>query len=82
MLKAPPASDTLPDVRTMTADEIVAHAEKCKVKVKEGRVDFPRAFPAYASGNRFVSNVSGSTMFVPVTEVASGSLPSRLLGPL
>ena len=58
-----------PDVRTMSADELIAHAETCKVKVKDGRVDFPRTFPAYASGNRYVSNVPGSTMFVPVTEV-------------
>ena len=53
----------------MSADELIAHAERCKVKVKDGRVDFPRTFPAYASGNRYVSNVPGSTMFVPVTEV-------------
>jgi hypothetical protein len=69
LLKAPPATSKLPDVRTMSADELVAHAETCKVKVKDGRVDFPRTFPAYASGNRYVSNVPGSTMFVPVTEV-------------
>ena len=53
----------------MSADDLIAHAERCKVKVKDGRVDFPRTFPAYASGNRYVSNVPGSTMFVPVTEV-------------
>jgi hypothetical protein len=70
LLKSPPAGGgPLPDVRTMSADELIAHAEKCKVKVKDGRVDFPRTFPTYASGNRYVSNVRGSTMFVPVTEV-------------
>ena len=68
LLKPPPAGPH-GDVRTMSADELIAHAESCKVKVKDGRVDFPRAFPAYASGNRYVSNVPGSTMFVPVTEV-------------
>lgn len=69
LLKKP--AETLPpvDVRTLSADDLIAHAERCKVKVKDGRVDFPRAFPAYASGNRYVSNVPGSTMFVPVTEV-------------
>jgi len=70
LLKTPPAGGgPLPDVRTMSADELIVHAEKCKVKVKDGRVDFPRTFPTYASGNRYVSNVAGSTMFVPVTEV-------------
>src|SRR5262245_36911042 len=68
-LKPPPADGPLPDVRTMSADDLVAYAGRCKVKVKDGRLDFPRAFPAYASGNRYVSNVPGSTMFVPVTEV-------------
>jgi hypothetical protein len=61
---APPGS-----VRTMAADDLVAYAERCKVKIKDGRTEFPRVFPAYASGNRYVSNVPGSTMFVPVTEV-------------
>lgn len=69
LLKAPPASEPVPDVRTMSAEALIAHAARCKVKVLDGRVDFPRAFPAYASGNRYVSNVPGSTMFVPVTEV-------------
>ena len=69
MLRRPdgPAPDG--SVRTMAADDLVAHAERCKVKVTDGRVDFARGFPAYASGNRYVSNVPGSTMFVPVTEV-------------
>src|SRR4029450_2809884 len=34
LLKTPPAGGSpLPDVRTMSAEELVAHAEKCKVKV-------------------------------------------------
>jgi hypothetical protein len=68
-LKRPEGPALRADVRTMSADDLIAHAERCKVKIKDGRVDFPRAFPAYASGNRYVSNVPGSTMFVPVTEV-------------
>ena len=69
LLKAPSQPPSAADVRTMSADELIAHAERCKVKIKDGRLDFPRSFPAYASGNRYVSNVPGSTMFVPVTEV-------------
>jgi hypothetical protein len=64
-----PATPLKTDIRQLTAEDLIAHANACKVKVRDGRLDFPRAFPAYASGNRFVSNVSGSTMFVPVTEV-------------
>jgi len=69
LLKRPDGPTPRGDVRTMSADDLIAHAERCKIKIQDGRVDFPRAFPAYASGNRYVSNVPGSTMFVPVTEV-------------
>jgi hypothetical protein len=69
MLETPDDPPPSGDVRTMTPDDLIAHAERCKVPIKDGRVEFPRAFPAYASGNRYVSNVPGSTMFMPVTEV-------------
>jgi hypothetical protein len=69
LLKRPDGPAPHVNVRTMSAGDLIAHAERCKVKVKDGRTDFRRAFPAYASGNRYVSNVPGSTMFVPVTEV-------------
>jgi hypothetical protein len=69
MLKRPDGPAVQADMRTMSAEDLVAHAERCKVKIKDGRTDFPRRFPAYASGNRYVSNVPGSTMFMPVTEV-------------
>ena len=68
-LKPPDEQIPAPNVATMTGDELVAYVERFKVKIKDGRVDFPRAVPAYASGNRYVSNVPGSTMLVPVTEV-------------
>ena len=68
-LKAPEEQIPAPDVAKMSGDELIAYVERFKVKIKDGRIDFPRAFPAYASGNRYVSNVPGSTMLVPVTEV-------------
>jgi hypothetical protein len=68
-LKPPEEQIPAPSVATMSGDELIAYVERFKVKIKAGRVDFPRAFPAYASGNRYVSNVPGSTMLVPVTEV-------------
>ena len=69
MLKRPDDPGPRVNVRTMSADDLIAHAERCKVKVKDGRLEFPRDFPAYAGGNKYVSNVPGSTMFMPVTEV-------------
>ena len=69
MLKRPDDPGPKLNVRTMSADDLIAHAERCKVKIKDGRLEFPRDFPAYAGGNKYVSNVPGSTMFMPVTEV-------------
>ncbi len=69
VLKRPDDPGPQLNVRTMSADDLIAHAERCKVKIKDGRVEFPRDFPAYAGGNKYVSNVPGSTMFMPVTEV-------------
>ena len=68
-LKKPDGAGPHVNVRTMSADDLIAHAERCKVKIKDGRLEFPRDFPAYAGGNKYVSNVPGSTMFMPVTEV-------------
>jgi hypothetical protein len=68
-LRPPEEQIPAPNVAAMTAEELIAYVARYKVKIKDGRVDFPRAFPAYASGNRYVSNVPGSTMLVPVTEV-------------
>ncbi len=69
LLKRPDDPGPAMNVRTMSPDDLIAHAERCKVKVKDGRLEFRRDFPAYAGGNKYVSNVPGSTMFMPVTEV-------------
>jgi hypothetical protein len=69
MLKRPDDPGPGANVRTMSPEDLITHAERCKVKVKDGRLEFPRDFPAYAGGNKYVSNVPGSTMFMPVTEV-------------
>ncbi len=68
-LRPPVEEIPAPDVANMTGDDLITYVERFKVRIKDVRVDFPRAFPAYASGNRYVSNVPGSTMLVPVTEV-------------
>jgi len=69
LLKRPEERIPAPHVETMTPDDLVAYVQHFKIKIKDGRLDFPRAFPAYASGNRYVSNVPGTTMFVPIVEV-------------
>jgi hypothetical protein len=53
----------------LDAERLVAYIEKCKVRVLDKRLDFPRAYPAYLGRNRFVSNVPGSTILVPIVDL-------------
>lgn len=54
----------------LDAGKLVAYAEACKVKVLDHRLDFPvRQFPVYVGRNRYVSNVPGSTILVPVVDM-------------
>ena len=53
----------------LTPDKLIEYAEKCKVKVLDERLDFPREYPCYLGRNRFVSNVPGSTILVPVMDM-------------
>jgi hypothetical protein len=54
----------------LEAAKLVAYAERCKVKVLDQRLDFsPRRFPVYVGRNRYVSNVPGSTVLVPVVDM-------------
>ena len=39
-----------------------------KVKIQSGRIDFPREFPYYIGWNKQISNVPGSTIFLPVVD--------------
>ncbi|MPZ99150.1 MAG: hypothetical protein GEU80_07400 [Dehalococcoidia bacterium] len=67
-----PPDDVEPGVLStseLTADGLVAYAERCKVKVLDHRLDFPREFPCYLGSNRHVSNVDGSTVLVPIVDL-------------
>lgn len=55
----------------MTPDKLVAWAEKCKVKVLDHRLEFnTRNYPVYIGTNRYLSNVPGSTILVPVVDLS------------
>jgi hypothetical protein len=56
-------------VLPLTAAELVRRAELSKQKVLDGRLDFPRRFPYYLDSNRFLSNLPGSTILVPVVDM-------------
>jgi hypothetical protein len=53
----------------LTPEKLIDYTEKCKLKVLERRLDLPREFPCYVGRNRFVSNVPGSTIMVPVVDM-------------
>lgn len=55
------------------ADALIARARRSKVQVLDRRVDVPegmRDFPAYLDSNRFLSNLPGTTLFLPVVDVS------------
>lgn len=55
----------------LTPDKLIAWAEKCKVQVLDHRLDYnTRDFPVYVGTNRYVSNVRGSTILVPVVDLS------------
>lgn len=52
-----------------TPEELIRRAKLAKVKVFDHRLDFPRRFPYYLDSNRFLSNMPGSTIFLPVVDM-------------
>ena len=53
----------------ITPDLLVRRARESKVKILDRRPDFPREFPYYLDSNRFLSNVTGSTILFPVVDM-------------
>jgi hypothetical protein len=46
----------------------IAAADAVKHRLKPERLDFPRAFPYYLGWNKQLSNVAGTTMFLPLVD--------------
>jgi hypothetical protein len=53
----------------LTANEMIRRGELAKVRILDKRLDFPRHFPYYLDSNRFLSNLEGSTMFLPIVDM-------------
>lgn len=54
-------------------DALLERARRCKVKVLDRRLDVAegqRAFPAYLDSNRFLSNLPGTTILMPVVDLS------------
>jgi hypothetical protein len=51
---------------------LVARAREAKVKILDKRLDVPRGreFPAYLDSNRFLSNLPGTTVLLPVVDLS------------
>ncbi len=52
-----------------TLETLIDRAEKAKVRVLDRRMTYPRSFPYYLDSNRFLSNVPGSTILMPVVDM-------------
>ncbi|MEV0829755.1 hypothetical protein [Nonomuraea rubra] len=66
--KLPPAAD-LP----FTAETLIERARQAKVRVLDRRLDVAegmRDFPAYLDANRFLSNLPGTTILLPVVDLS------------
>lgn len=53
----------------LTPDKLIDYTEKCKIKLLDKRLDFPRQYPCYFGRNRYVSNVPGSTILMPIVDM-------------
>jgi hypothetical protein len=68
-LRKPPPPEISSEI---TADLLIERARQAKVRLLANRIDVPasRAFPAYLDSNRFLSNLPGTTIFLPVVDLS------------
>jgi len=65
----PPAQDD----NAFVPEQLIARAAEAKVKILDHRLDVPngnRTFPAYTDSNRFLSNLPGTTILLPVVDLS------------
>ena len=55
----------------LTPAKLVAYADKCKVRVLDHRLDFPREYPCYLGRNKYVSNLPGTTILLPIVDLTA-----------
>ncbi|MEO6923496.1 MAG: hypothetical protein ABI142_06700 [Bryocella sp.] len=69
LLKEPENVDPFFFQGELTGDKLIAYTELCKVRLQDKRLDMPREFPCYVGRNRYVSNVAGSTILIPIVDL-------------
>jgi hypothetical protein len=52
-----------------TPENLIRLANKSKVRVLDRRLDLPRKFPYYLDSNRFLSNLAGTTILLPIVDL-------------
>jgi hypothetical protein len=52
-----------------TPESLIERAQKSKHLLMEGRIDLPRRFPYYLDSNRFLSNLKGTTILLPIVDM-------------
>jgi hypothetical protein len=62
------AKDLPPKWADWTENDWIQTAERCKIKVADGRLEYPREWPYYLGWNAQTSNVPGTTIFFPVVD--------------
>ena len=67
------ALETLKDLPPNWSDwkegEWIHAAESVKVRISNRRLEFPREFPYYFGWNKQISNVPGTTLFLPIVDL-------------
>lgn len=66
--KLPPAAEN-----AFSSELLIERAREAKVKILDRRLDVPdgkRDFPAYLDSNRFLSNLPGTTILLPVVDLS------------
>ncbi|QIG52536.1 hypothetical protein G5V57_18225 [Nordella sp. HKS 07] len=61
---------TLPPGTVPAADDLVRAAQQAKRRILGRRLEFPRRFPCYVGRNRMVSNLPGTTIFMPIVDLS------------
>jgi hypothetical protein len=53
----------------LTPENLIDRARRSKHLLREGRLDLPRRFPYYLDSNRFLSNLPGTTILLPIVDM-------------
>jgi hypothetical protein len=53
----------------LTPESLIDRARRSKHLLQKGRLDLPRKFPYYLDSNRFLSNLPGTTILLPIVDM-------------